>query len=115
MSNQRYVDDGFGGAFERGVFQTYSHAAILDVHTGELLSTNPVGMEMVSDYCTNLEIAYERRLQGSSHAAPQSPIGPPFGCAPTREKSARERPAVQSTRDASHAGPIGHGPPAQTT
>ena len=55
----RNVDDGFGGTFERDVYRTYSHVAIFDVRSGELLSNTAVGTEIESDYCTNIEIAYE--------------------------------------------------------
>ena len=52
-------DDGFGGTFEWGVYRTYSHAATFNVQSGELLFNTPVGTEIESDYCTNIEVAYE--------------------------------------------------------
>ena len=54
-----FRDDGFGGAYEEGIFRRYSHAAAFDVQTGELLFSTPIGLEIDSDYCTNVEIAYE--------------------------------------------------------
>lgn len=55
----RLVDDGFGGTFERGIFKTYSHAATFDVQSGELLFKTRLGTDIESDYCTNIEVAYE--------------------------------------------------------
>ena len=55
----RYRDDGFGGAHEEGIYRTDSFVASFDVKSGELLFKTPVGMEIESDYCTNIEVAYE--------------------------------------------------------
>ena len=55
----RHEDDGLGGALEWGVHKTYSHAAAFDVQSGQLQFKTPLGTEIESDYCTNIEVAYE--------------------------------------------------------
>lgn len=54
-----YRDNGFGGTYEEGVYRTYSFVAAFDVSSGTLLFNTPLGTDIESDYCTNIEVAYE--------------------------------------------------------
>ena len=54
-----------GGARHEAVHMAMSHVVAMDVSSGELLFKTPIGTEIQSDYCTNIEVAYEASRQGA--------------------------------------------------